>query len=150
MWIRIYFLRIRIQLFFSMQIRIQLISWTKCVKNYLIKGWKRLKIVQKLKTTVWSCSIFTVPHLKKNIINTTVLISFHFFFFPLNIFPSGFRSGSAYWIRIRVQEGKLLRNPIHSPAARLPVTCYIITIFWVETTFRFTALYCHFLWYCWD
>ena len=61
MWIRIHFLRIRIQLFFSMQIRIQLISWTKCVKNYLIKGRKRLKIVQKLHTTVWSCSIFTVP-----------------------------------------------------------------------------------------
>ena len=96
MWIRIYFLRIRIQLFFSMQIRIQLISWTKCVKNYLIKGWKRLKIVQKLKTTVWSCSIFTEPHLKKNIKNTTVLISFlPFFLFSPQYFP--------LWIQIRIR-----------------------------------------------
>ena len=102
LWIRIHVLRIRIQLFFSMQFRIQFrfriqqlfkcgsgFSQTKFVKNYLEK-----KVAQNF-FKKWSLSIFTYLIFYNKITISTNLLALFLFFFP-QTFPS--------WIRI--QEGK--------------------------------------------
>ena len=80
-------------------------SLTKVLKNYLMKELKKgLKSCSKVKKP-WSWSKFTLLQLQLQL----VIISFHVL---LKILPPG--SGSAYWMRIQIQEGKWTRIRIHS------------------------------------
>ena len=82
---------------------LELTSFTKFVKYYLIKSWKWQKnIADKLK----AMELIQIYLIFKNKITITK-ISLHFFRFFLKIYPPG--SGSAYWMWIRIVEGKLMR-----------------------------------------
>ena len=68
-----------------------------------------------------------------------------FFLFSPQYFP--------LWIQIRIRilntdpgtGGKITAEPNPQSCRPAAGNMLHITIFWVETTFRFTALYCHFL-----